>query len=177
MKNVLFISIDDLINVVRYRHSYGTPFQTPNIDRLLDMGVYFNGAHALVAECNPSRASVLTGQSLFRTGVEDNAQRFFDLVDPTTTLPYLFRVSGYETAAVGKVFHRWVEPGDRRGGLIGFMNELFDVHRLTRGDTDRGGRRRWNPGRYRADPTSRVAAGGPQSRHLGIRLHWLAVRQ
>ena len=87
MKNVLFISIDDLINVVRYRHAYGTPFQTPNIDRLLDMGTYFNGAHALVAECNPSRASVLTGQSLFRTSVEDNSQRFFDLVDPRTTLP------------------------------------------------------------------------------------------
>ena len=48
MKNVAFIAIDDLINVVRFRDAYGTPFKTPNIDRLLEMGTYFNGAHALV---------------------------------------------------------------------------------------------------------------------------------
>jgi serralysin len=109
MKNIAFISVDDLINVVRYRHAFGEPFRTPNIDRLLEMGTYFDGAHALVPACNPSRASTLTGQSLYRTGVYENHQDFFDLVDPATTLPHLLKQAGYETAAVGKVFHQHID--------------------------------------------------------------------
>jgi serralysin len=126
-KNVAFISIDDLINVVRFRDAYGTPFLTPNIDRLLQMGTYFNGAHAVVPVCNPSRASTLTGLSPFRTGVEDNSQDFFKLVDPTTTLPYLFKQVGYETAAVGKVFHGSVHLKNLDSERVIYLRQLFDI--------------------------------------------------
>lgn len=134
MKNVLFISIDDLMNVVRFRNAYGTPFKTPNIDRLLDQGVYFDSAHALVAECNPSRTAVLTGQSLFRTGVEDNTQDLLDHVKPETTLPYLFRTSGYETAAVGKVFHRYPIKLEEGSDKFVFFTSMFDVLHRSHGE-------------------------------------------
>jgi len=35
---------------------------TPNMDRLADSGLLFNQAYCQVAVCNPSRASLMTGQ-------------------------------------------------------------------------------------------------------------------
>jgi arylsulfatase A-like enzyme len=137
MKNVLFISIDDLMNVVRFRDAYGVPFDTPNIDRLMERGTFFNGAHALAAECNPSRAATLTGQSMFRTHVEQNGQDFFANVDPSTTLPYLFKEGGYHTAAVGKVFHGSM-PSDPQSPHAAYLRALFDVLQPTRGETHGG---------------------------------------
>ena len=126
-KNVVFVSFDDLFNVVRFRDVYGEPLRTPNIDRLLAMGTYFDSAHAVVPVCNPSRVSTLTGQSPFRTGIENNEQNYFDLVDPSTTLPYLFKEAGYTTAAVGKIFHGNVERQHLTSERGLYLRQLFDL--------------------------------------------------
>ena len=133
-KNVVFVAFDDLFNVVRFRDVFGPPIQTPNIDRLLSMGTYFDGAHAVVPLCNPSRVATLTGQSPFRTGVESNQQKFHEHVDPSTTLPYLFKEAGYTTATVGKIFHGHIEgQAELKTPQAAFFRKLFDVLHPTEG--------------------------------------------
>jgi serralysin len=138
MKNVALISVDDLMNVVRFRDAYGEPFQTPNIDRLLAMGSYFDGAHAVVPACNPSRTAAMTGLSPFHTGVEANDQSFFSRVEPETTMPWLFREAGYTTVGMGKVFHAFPEEGRSSAGLYRFLGSLYDHYEVSDGDRIEG---------------------------------------
>lgn len=139
MKNIAFVSVDDLVNVVRFRTAYGIAFQTPNIDRLLAMGTYFDNAYAVVPACNPSRAATMTGQSPFHNGIEENRQSFFDIVDPTTTLPYLLRQSGYTTAGIGKVFHAFPKEGKQGNADLGdFIAALYDHYELSTGEPIKG---------------------------------------
>ena len=58
--NVLFIAIDDLAPALR---CYGNLIaKTPHIDRLAATGVRFDRAYNQLPLCNPTRASVMTGQ-------------------------------------------------------------------------------------------------------------------
>jgi arylsulfatase A-like enzyme len=77
--------------------------QTPNLDRLVRSGVSFNRAYmqgALQpATCVPSRAMLLTGQSLFR--IDEKLKR-------QETWPAAFAKAGYATFMTGK----WHGPVD-----------------------------------------------------------------
>ena len=57
-KNVLFIFVDDLRTELG---CYGSPVQTPNIDRLASQSVVFRNAYCNVPVSGASRASLLTG--------------------------------------------------------------------------------------------------------------------
>ena len=111
----------------------------PNIDRLLAMGTYFDSAHAVVPVCNASRTATLTSQSPFRTGIENNDQDFFSLVDPTTTLPYLFKEAGYTTAAAGKIFHGTIRPQELDSAPARDLKQLFDTLRPVEGRENSSG--------------------------------------
>lgn len=133
MKNIAVIAFDDLMNVVRYRNAYGAAFETPNLDRLMSMGTYFDNAHAVVPACNPSRAAVLTGQSPLHNGVEENTQTFFDAIAPQDTLPWLFRDAGYKTVGIGKIFHEMPQEGKDRPGLAAFLGQAYDHYERSSG--------------------------------------------
>jgi arylsulfatase A-like enzyme len=142
VKNVAFISFDDLFNVVRFRDVYGESLQTPNLDRLLARGTYFDNAHAVVPVCNPSRTSTLTGQSPFHTGIDNNQQAFYDVVDPATTLPFLFKQADYTTAAVGKIFHGMVTEAGLNTEFEAYVRGLFDQLQVSEGIIQHRG---WGP--------------------------------
>lgn len=133
MKNIALVAFDDLMNVVRYRNAYGAAFETPNLDRLLSMGTFFDNAHAVVPACNPSRAAVLTGQSPLHNGVEENNQTFFNSIAPQETLPWLFRNAGYNTAGIGKIFHEVPQEGKERPGLDAFLGQAYDHYERSSG--------------------------------------------
>jgi iduronate 2-sulfatase len=57
--NVLFIATDDMGNMLGRTKPRG--LQTPNLDRLIQRGVFFERAYCQLPLCNPSRASVMTG--------------------------------------------------------------------------------------------------------------------
>jgi len=60
--NVLFIAIDDLRPQMG---CYGdVNAVTPHMDRLAQRGMLFERAYCQQAVCNPSRASLMTGQRL-----------------------------------------------------------------------------------------------------------------
>jgi arylsulfatase len=58
--NVLFIVLDD----TGFGHlgCYGSPINTPNIDKLAAKGLLFNNMHT-TALCSPTRSCILTGRN------------------------------------------------------------------------------------------------------------------
>ena len=101
--NVVFIVVDDLNNTIG---CYGHPtVQTPNIDKLASKGILFRNAYCNFAVCNPSRSSFLTGLRPETLGILDNRIPLQTVLGDRITLPSLFRLNGYHTINIGKVFN------------------------------------------------------------------------
>ena len=101
--NILFIAIDDLRPELG---CYGSPVAiTPNLDALAKDGLLFNRAYCQEAISSPSRASLMTGARPETIKVIENFTYFRDLNPDIITLPQQFRLNGYETVYMGKVFH------------------------------------------------------------------------
>ncbi|HEY5622530.1 MAG TPA: sulfatase [Gammaproteobacteria bacterium] len=104
--NVLFISIDDLNDWVGPLDGHPQA-RTPNIDRLAAQGMVFTNAHAPGVICNTSRTAIMTGISPASAGVYGNQTdwRRTQALRDATTIPRLFKDSGYRTFGAGKLFH------------------------------------------------------------------------
>ena len=103
-KNVLFIAVDDLKPLIgAYGHKQ---MVTPNLDRLINSGVMFENAEVQQAVCGPSRASVMTGTYPDRTRVWDLHTDFRSSSPSLVSMPEYLITQGYETAAVGKIYHK-----------------------------------------------------------------------
>jgi iduronate 2-sulfatase len=101
--NVLFIISDDLANRLG---AYGDPIsQTPNLDALAARGTRFDHAYCTFPLCGPSRNSMLTGLYPNSDGILTNGQIFRQTIPKHISLPQAFRLQGYFTARVGKLYH------------------------------------------------------------------------
>ena len=97
---------------------YGDPVAiTPNMDKLASRGVQFNRAYCQVAVCNPSRASLMTGQRPDKLGVWTLPIHFREAKPDAVTMPQWFRKAGYTAVSHGKIYHNptpdpqsWSEP-------------------------------------------------------------------
>ncbi|MGC3946194.1 MAG: sulfatase-like hydrolase/transferase [Chryseolinea sp.] len=101
--NVLFIAVDDL---KPYLEPYGDKIvKSPAIASIASKGIVFEKNYCQQAVCAPTRASLMTGLRPDRTGVWD-LKTNFRLVDPSiVTMPEYLITQGYETAALGKIYH------------------------------------------------------------------------
>jgi arylsulfatase A len=108
--NIIFILADDLgIGDVR---CYGADnYRTPNIDKLAVQGIRFTNAYAAPLS-GPSRATLLTGRYVFRTGATN--QDATGLMKPSveTMMPTYLKKAGYITASIGKWGQLPLEPSD-----------------------------------------------------------------
>ncbi|MCX6327476.1 MAG: sulfatase-like hydrolase/transferase [Bacteroidia bacterium] len=108
--NIIFILADDLgIGDVG---CYGADnYKTPNIDRLASQGIRFTNAYTAPLS-GPSRATILTGRHLFRTGATN--QDACGLLKPSveTMMPTYLKQAGYVTTAIGKWGQLSLEPSD-----------------------------------------------------------------
>lgn len=103
-KNVLFIAVDDLKPTVG---AYGDPLaKTPGIDRLAKEGIVFQNSYCQQAICAATRASILTGMRPDKTRVWDLVTDFRQVNPNSISLPQYFKLMGYETAGMGKIFHK-----------------------------------------------------------------------
>lgn len=97
---------------------------TPNIDNLAQSGIVFKNAYVAVSTCSPSRASLLTGRSATRFGVEDNG-RYADTTE--VIIPKAIASQGYATGAFGK-WHLGQCPGTTPTGR-GFDHYYGDMEK------------------------------------------------
>jgi len=98
--NIIFILADDY--GVGEVSAYGADnYKTPNIDALARGGTRYTHAYT-PSLCGPSRATILTGRYLFRTGAtnQDATGRFTPAAE--TMMPAILKSAGYATAAIGK---------------------------------------------------------------------------
>lgn len=97
--NIIFIMSDD--HAYQAISAYDKRLiQTPNIDRLAEMGMLFTNASVTNSICAPSRATILTGKHSHLNGKVDNHFHF----DTTNiTFPQILQQAGYQTAMFGKL--------------------------------------------------------------------------
>ncbi len=104
---VVIMSDDHAANAISsYQGRLSSVFKTPNIDRLANNGVRFNGMYANNSICTPSRAAILTGQYSHTNGVKTLADSFDRNKD---NVAKQLQSAGYQTAIVGK-WHLKTQP-------------------------------------------------------------------
>ena len=98
--NIIFILADDLgIGDVG---CYGADiYKTPNIDKLASQGIRFTNAFTAPL-CGPSRATILTGRHLFRTGATNQDATGEMKPSVETFMPAYLKQAGYVSTAIGK---------------------------------------------------------------------------
>ena len=101
--NICVIWVDDMIDVFTWRHSFGIPILTPNIDRLASRGARFTNAYATVPLCAPCRAELATGLSPYRTGLVDLNRFWRDILPPHKSWAHDLRRAGFYNFTTGKV--------------------------------------------------------------------------
>lgn len=100
--NVVLIFCDDL----GYGDlgCYGSPIQTPNVNRMAAEGIRFTNFYSANPVCSPSRAALLTGRYPTRVGVPKVLfpGEKSGLPDSEETIAQMLKARGYKTACVGK---------------------------------------------------------------------------
>jgi len=90
---------------------YGDPVvKTPNIDKIAQQGVMFNNAYCSAPSCTPARASMLTGQDVWR--LEEGMNLWGTLPAKFQVYTDLLEESGYLVGIEGKGWG----PGDYEAG-------------------------------------------------------------
>ena len=119
LPNILMIMSDE--HGPMFSGTYGHPLvETPNMDRLAEMGTTFENGYCNSPLCTPSRLSMMTGKYVSHCEGWDNAT---PLYVGRITWPWLLKSVGYETALNGKMHMM----GPKR--LYGFDKQLtFDPH-------------------------------------------------
>ncbi len=101
--NILFIAVDDLKPLMS---AYGDKIaKTPGMDRLAKEGFAFQNCYVQQAISGATRASILTGMRPDKTRVWDLVTDFRQVNPNAVSMPEYFIKNGYETAAVGKIYH------------------------------------------------------------------------
>jgi arylsulfatase A-like enzyme len=101
--NICVIWVDDMIDMVTWRDTFGIRIQTPNLDRMMARGVRFANAYATVPLCAPCRAELATGLSPFKSGLVDLNRFWRDILPPERAWAYDLRRAGFYTFTTGKV--------------------------------------------------------------------------
>lgn len=103
--NIIYILADDL--------GYGDlsflgqeKFDTPNIDKLAEKGMFFEQHYSGSTVCAPSRSSLMTGQHTGRTFVRGNREvqpeGQYPISDESVLIPEILKDAGYVSGIFGK---------------------------------------------------------------------------
>ena len=128
--NVLFIAVDDLKPILG---CYGdTLVKTPNIDRLASKGSVFLSNYCQQAVSGGSRSSLLTGMRPDYTQIWDCDTQIRDVHPDIITLPQYFKINGYETSGIGKIFHeKSVKDSDPASWSVPYLSPVDKFSKQT----------------------------------------------
>ena len=93
--------------------------KTPHLDAMADNGLRFDRFYAAAPVCSPTRASVLTGRTNMRTGVQSHG---FALRRQEKTIAQALKAAGYSTGHFGK----WHLNGMRGPGVPIFADDTHN---------------------------------------------------
>jgi choline-sulfatase len=113
--NVLFLVVDDLNSwLLGDTNRYSGKVVAPNITGLAESGVLFTRSYTSSPFCSPSRTSMLSGVSPWKSGVYENGVAISEsqALKKATSFPQLFKRAGYYTASYGKIGHGWKPEGE-----------------------------------------------------------------
>src|SRR5262249_15262934 len=85
--------------------------RTPNIDRFAKSGVSFTKAYCTAPACNPSRASLMSGERPSTTGCYLNEQNWRPGISEDKLLNSHFAKAGYRVYGAGKIYHGAADRG------------------------------------------------------------------
>lgn len=108
--NIIFILGDD-VGIGDIGCTGSDVYKTPNIDALARGGTRFSNAYT-VSLCGPSRATIMTGRYLFRTGATNQDAVTNLKPSDETWMPKVLKPAGYVTAAIGKWSQFTLTPAD-----------------------------------------------------------------
>ena len=107
--NILFAIADDASHMSAYGHDF---VNTPNFDRVAEMGILFKNAFTTNPKCAPSRASILTGRHTWQ--LEEAGDHFGIFPAKFKVYPNLLEEADYFVGFTGKGWG----PGDyEKGGF------------------------------------------------------------
>ena len=113
-RNVVLILSDDHRYDFMGFHPDGPSFlETPHLDRMASEGAHLANAFVTTSLCSPSRASILTGQTMRHHRVVDNQR---PVPAGTQMFPQILQQAGYATAFVGK-WHMGHDHDEPRKGF------------------------------------------------------------
>lgn len=95
--NILFITSDQ--QHYETIGKFNPKIKTPNLDRLIDAGIYFDRAYTVNPTCTPTRASWITGKYPSQHGAWTLGTK---LPEDQTTIGQVLQQNGYRTALIGK---------------------------------------------------------------------------
>ena len=152
--NILIIMSDE--HAPQYSSVYGHSLvQSPNMERMAEMGVTFDNAYCNSPICGPSRMSFMTGRYIYRIGTYDNG---FPMSSDAVTWAHRLRNVGYDVVLSGK--QHFCGPDQ----LHGFRTQLArDLHAelWTKNGVPHGAAN-WEAGIVKAKkPWGGVAEAGP----------------
>ena len=152
--NILIIMSDE--HAPQYSSVHGHSLvQSPNMDRLSEMGVTFDNAYCNSPICGPSRMSFMAGRYINRIGTYDNG---FPMSSDTVTWAHRLRNVGYDVVISGKQHFCGLDQ------LHGFRTQLArDLHaELWTKDGVPRGEANWDAGVVEAKkPWGGIAEAGP----------------
>ena len=108
--NIIFVLADDL--GIDALSCFGSDqYKTPNLDALAEGGTKFTHTYALPL-CGPSRATILTGRYVFRTGATNQDKTGQFTPEQETMMPKILKPEGYVSAMIGKWGQLPLTPAD-----------------------------------------------------------------
>ena len=108
--NIIFILADDL--GIDCLSCFGSDqHKTPQLDALAEGGMKFTHTYALPL-CGPSRATILTGRYVFRTGATNQDKTGQFTPEQETMMPKILKPEGYVSAMIGKWGQLPLTPSD-----------------------------------------------------------------
>ncbi|SHJ62884.1 sulfatase family protein [Pseudozobellia thermophila] len=103
--NIVYILADDMGYGDLSSLNSKSGIRTPNMDKIVEQGIYFTDAHSNSAVCTPTRYGVLTGRYAWRSRLKEGVLWGYDpplIEENRTTVASFLRGNGYRTACIGK---------------------------------------------------------------------------